>query len=197
MNETPVQTLRRVARRAMSEVGLSPDFSAEAQHQLQKLTAPARDEVEDLRALLWCSVDNDDSRDLDQLSVCEELEGGAVRILESKANDWSASTFAIDDWQVPTVVTPTKDGTMTLPSALDMVLAPREFLAYRIVATPDRSRAPVRPRPEWCRPLRRASSSRRRRTPRSTRSSPRSGTSSERRGAQGSTDRAPAPPALP
>ena len=37
--------------------------------------------MRDLRALAWASIDNDDSRDLDQLTVAEELPGGAVRVL--------------------------------------------------------------------------------------------------------------------
>ena len=86
MNETPVQALRRVARRAMVEAGLAPDFSAEAQRQLAQIAAPAHEDAHDLRALLWCSVDNDESRDLDQLSVCEELPSGSVRILVAVAD---------------------------------------------------------------------------------------------------------------
>ena len=86
MTETPVQALRRVARRAMVEGGLAPDFSAEAQRQLAQIAAPAHEDAADLRALLWCSVDNDESRDLDQLSVCEELPGGDVRILVAVAD---------------------------------------------------------------------------------------------------------------
>ena len=86
MSETPVAALRRVARRAMVEGGLAPDFSAEAQRQLAQVAAPALEPAADLRALLWCSIDNDESRDLDQLSVCEELADGAVRILVAVAD---------------------------------------------------------------------------------------------------------------
>ncbi len=42
--------------------------------------------IRDLRGRLWCSIDNDDSRDLDQLSVAEELPGGAVRVLVAVAD---------------------------------------------------------------------------------------------------------------
>ena len=45
-----------------------------------------RSQIRDLRALLWCSIDNDDSRDLDQLSVAEPLAGGARRILVAVAD---------------------------------------------------------------------------------------------------------------
>ena len=85
--ETQVQALRRIARRAMLDRGLAPDFSGAAQQQAKGLDRPADDaSVRDLRALPWCSVDNDDSRDLDQLSVCEELPAGAVQILVAVAD---------------------------------------------------------------------------------------------------------------
>jgi len=40
----------------------------------------------DLRNLLWCSIDNDDSMDLDQLTIAEELEGGAVKLMVAIAD---------------------------------------------------------------------------------------------------------------
>ena len=85
-NETQVQALRRVARRTMLEAGLAPDFPPAAMHQLAGITAAAPATSKDLRKLLWCSIDNDESRDLDQLSVCEELADGAVRILVAVAD---------------------------------------------------------------------------------------------------------------
>lgn len=76
--------LKSIARRAMLEHGLEPDLPAAASVQLQAIAAPAMEhgrEIRDLRSLLWCSIDNDDSRDLDQLSVAAPLAAGAVRIL--------------------------------------------------------------------------------------------------------------------
>jgi len=76
--------LQRIARRAMMERGLLPDFSPQALAELDKIHDPATSTEEptrDLGSLLWCSIDNDDSLDLDQLTVAEPMSGGAVKIL--------------------------------------------------------------------------------------------------------------------
>ena len=81
--------LQRIARRAMLERGLLPDFSAAAVAQANSITQPATPggpAVRDLRGLLWASIDNDDSQDLDQLSVAEPLAGAAVKILVAIAD---------------------------------------------------------------------------------------------------------------
>jgi len=66
----------------MTERDLWPDFSRDALAELARLRdpAPAASGLLDLRKLPWVSIDNDDSRDLDQLSCAEELPKGAVRI---------------------------------------------------------------------------------------------------------------------
>jgi VacB/RNase II family 3'-5' exoribonuclease len=79
--------LTRIARRAMREHGLEPDVPPAALAQLRAIGAAAPPTgLRDLRALLWCSIDNDDSRDLDQLSVAESLAGGATRVLVAVAD---------------------------------------------------------------------------------------------------------------
>ena len=57
----------------MIDRGLEPDFSPEVERQLASINGPAKPDngVRDLRSMLWCSIDNDDSRDLDQLSVAD------------------------------------------------------------------------------------------------------------------------------
>jgi len=81
--------LLRVARRAMLEHGLEPDFTPQAVAEAQAIPGPAPsngDGVRDLRDLLWCSIDNDDSRDLDQLTVADAADGdGQTRILVAVA----------------------------------------------------------------------------------------------------------------
>jgi len=86
----------------MLKRGLLPDFSPAALKEANAITGPAKDassSVRDLRDRLWASIDNDDSRDLDQLSVAEPLAGGVVKILVAIA-DVDATVHrgsAIDD----------------------------------------------------------------------------------------------------
>jgi VacB/RNase II family 3'-5' exoribonuclease len=82
-------TLVRIAHRVMLERGLLPDFSSKALAELGQLEAVtnAPDEsIQDMRNLLWASIDNDDSRDLDQLSVAEAMPGDKVKVLVAVAD---------------------------------------------------------------------------------------------------------------
>jgi exoribonuclease-2 len=88
-NAQPRSVLQSIARRAMLDRGLLPDFSPGAMAELAKIKAPAiqpSETVRDLRSLCWCSIDNDDSRDLDQLTVLEKIENGAVKVLVAIAD---------------------------------------------------------------------------------------------------------------
>jgi len=81
--------LIRIAGEVMAERGLEPEFPAAALTQLATITGPGRDEdprIRDLTALPWCSIDNDDSLDLDQLTACEPLAAGAVKIFVAVAD---------------------------------------------------------------------------------------------------------------
>jgi VacB/RNase II family 3'-5' exoribonuclease len=81
--------LKAIARRAMIERGLLPDFSAEVMTEIGRITSAANEKdpkIRDLRGLLWASIDNDDSEDLDQLTVAEPQSGGAVKILVAIAD---------------------------------------------------------------------------------------------------------------
>ncbi len=81
--------LKRIARRAMLERGLLPDFSPRALTELDGIHGPATQadgSTRDLRSLLWCSIDNDDSRDLDQLTVAEAMPNGAVKVFVAVAD---------------------------------------------------------------------------------------------------------------
>ena len=76
--------LQQIAHKAMLDRGLLPDFSTAVLAELDQIQAPAsaNDEVgiRDLTTLLWASIDNDDSRDLDQLTLAESLPGDKVKI---------------------------------------------------------------------------------------------------------------------
>ncbi len=75
--------LQRIARQVMLERGLFPVFSRKVLAELDRIHVSATQTgaaLRDLRNLLWCSIDNDDSLDLDQLTVAEALSAGAVKI---------------------------------------------------------------------------------------------------------------------
>jgi exoribonuclease-2 len=81
--------LVRIATAAMTERGLEPEFSNLVDQQLRSIDGPGREtgpEIHDLTGLLWCSIDNDDSLDLDQLTTCELLGHGAVKMLVAIAD---------------------------------------------------------------------------------------------------------------
>ena len=82
--------LKRIARKAMVEKGLEPDFSRDALAELDAIRGPASPagvpNLRDLRDRLWMSIDNDDSRDLDQLTVAAPGDDGATRIFVAVAD---------------------------------------------------------------------------------------------------------------
>jgi exoribonuclease-2 len=81
--------LEALAWNAMLERGLLPDFDAETIRQVEQIEGPAEESdpaIRDLRGLDWVSIDNDDSRDLDQLTVGEELGDGAIRVMVAVAD---------------------------------------------------------------------------------------------------------------
>jgi exoribonuclease-2 len=87
--QQPRALLQSIARIAMIERGLLPDFSAEALAELERISLQPDGDggpVRDLTQRLWASIDNDDSRDLDQLSVAEAMPGGKTKILVAVAD---------------------------------------------------------------------------------------------------------------
>jgi VacB/RNase II family 3'-5' exoribonuclease len=87
--------LQSIAHRVMLERGLLPDFSTEALAELGRLPVPKVAEdgpaggppvTRDMRNLLWASIDNDDSRDLDQLTVAEAMLPDKVKIFVAIAD---------------------------------------------------------------------------------------------------------------
>lgn len=81
--------LERIARRVMKERGFLPDFSTAAMAELEKMPPADGGAVspgKDLRHLLWASIDNDDSLDLDQLTVAEALPDMKVKVFVAVAD---------------------------------------------------------------------------------------------------------------
>ena len=75
MNERDGFDLEEIARRAMIERGLHPDFPPKVLAEtarLEEVRSFQGDGIRDLRRLPWFSIDNDDTRDLDQLTVADD-----------------------------------------------------------------------------------------------------------------------------
>lgn len=79
----------QIARRALEARGFEPDFEHPIPEELARLDStlpPPKLETKDLRGLLWSSIDNADSRDLDQLEWAEQLPEGEIRVLVAVAD---------------------------------------------------------------------------------------------------------------
>ena len=93
MNDTLFRQidLKATAKQVMIENGFDPEFSSQVQQELEELKAhPPKVEpspnIRDLRNLLWSSIDNDTSRDLDQAEVAERLANGETKVLVAIAD---------------------------------------------------------------------------------------------------------------
>lgn len=85
-SRTPSVDLQAMARQVMLARGFEPNFPPGTQQQLAAIKAhpPAltpSEKVRDLRELLWSSIDNDTSKDLDQIEVAERLPDGGTKVM--------------------------------------------------------------------------------------------------------------------
>jgi len=94
------ESLSAIAYTAMLDHGLKPDFSSAVLEQLKLIQNIAvdhvidqatkfeaqNDDIQDQTDLLWCSIDNDDSKDLDQLTVCRPLKDGSLVVMVAIAD---------------------------------------------------------------------------------------------------------------
>ena len=81
--------LKAIAHDVMLRNGFLPDFSDGVLRELQAISGPAKADspsARDLRDLAWCSIDNDDSRDLDQLTVAQSLPSDQMKLLVAVAD---------------------------------------------------------------------------------------------------------------
>jgi len=119
MTNAPID-LKARAHQAMLEAGFRPDFPPDVLHEVQLLkqgvpknNGPA---VRDLRSLLWSSIDNDSSRDLDQVEYVEKLPDGATRLLVGIADvDASVPKGSATDRQAAAESTSVYTGVTTFP----------------------------------------------------------------------------------
>ncbi len=91
--------LQAMARQVMLAQGFEPDFPPATQQQLADIRAhppqlAPSDKVRDLRNLLWSSIDNDTSKDLDQIEVAERLPNGDVKVMVGIAD---VDAFVVKD----------------------------------------------------------------------------------------------------
>lgn len=82
---TDAQLLRQIARRAMIARGLQPDFPPGAEAAAAAMKAAAAPDIKDLSALPWSSIDNDNSKDLDQAEAVVQ-DGANFRVLVAIAD---------------------------------------------------------------------------------------------------------------
>ena len=78
--------LRLIALQAMTVAGLATDFPAQVLHEAQSLIKTGSENttdgpVRDMRVVAWSSIDNRESRDLDQVEYVERLADGRLRLL--------------------------------------------------------------------------------------------------------------------
>src|ERR1043165_5136410 len=113
--------LQAMAQQIMLEHGFEPEFPAAAQQQLAAIQArppvpaPSKD-IRDLRGLLWSSIDNDTSRDLDQVEYAESLPDGTVRLLVGIADvDSTVTKGSAIDTQAAAEATSVYTGVVTFP----------------------------------------------------------------------------------
>jgi exoribonuclease-2 len=109
--------LKARAHQAMLDAGFKPDFPPEVTREIQALKpSNGNGAVRDLRSLLWSSIDNDSSRDLDQVEYAEKLSDGTTRLLIGIADvDSSVPKGSATDRQASFETTSVYTGVATFP----------------------------------------------------------------------------------
>jgi VacB/RNase II family 3'-5' exoribonuclease len=158
---TMTSDLHDVAVHAVRADAFAPELDADAAAELRQLRPPVPpDDVKDLRALLWSSIDNTESKDLDQIEYAEELPDKSLRLLvgiadvdalitkgsaldrHAMANSTSVYTgvavFPMLPSEVSTGLTSLNEGAERVVLVVEVVLnpdgSPRSHAVYRAVA---------------------------------------------------------------
>jgi exoribonuclease-2 len=121
MATTPFD-LKARAHQAMLDAGFHPDFPGIISREIQTLgqTPPKNGAARDLRSLLWSSIDNDSSRDLDQVEYAEKLPDGTTRLLVGIADvDASVPKGTALDLHAAAETTSVYTGVATFPMLPD------------------------------------------------------------------------------
>lgn len=107
-----IDILSVVAKQAMVDRDLLPDFSQEVQQEISHISAPAtvsaKESISDLRHFLWFSIDNDDSKDLDQLTF---IDGNKIYVAIADVEILVKKESSIDGhaaYNTTSVYTPSK-----------------------------------------------------------------------------------------
>jgi len=116
----PSHDLRAIAHKAMLEAGFAPDLPPDVAAEVAALDAhpiaAAASQARDLRRLLWSSIDNADSRDLDQVEFVERLPSGEIRVLVGIADvDAFVAAGSAIDRHAATNATSVYTGVVTFP----------------------------------------------------------------------------------
>src|SRR5262249_146793 len=112
--------LKARAHRAMLEAGFQPDFPPPVVREVASLAQtqpqPTQHATRDLRALLWSSIDNEQSRDLDQVEYIERLPEDTLRLLVGIADvDSKVTRGSATDIQAAAEGTSVYTGVQTFP----------------------------------------------------------------------------------
>jgi len=119
-SHSPSVDLFAIAHDSMIEAGFVPDFPSAVGTEVRAIVAnsaiPAATSAKDLRGLLWSSIDNSSSRDLDQVEFAEALPGGDTRLLIGIADvDALVSKGSAIDAQAAANCTSVYTGVKTYP----------------------------------------------------------------------------------
>jgi VacB/RNase II family 3'-5' exoribonuclease len=125
--------LRARARQAMVDAGFHPDFSADVLNEARNPRPPAQPNAgpapEDLRSLAWSSIDNDSSRDLDQVEYAEQRADGSVHLMVGVADvDATVPAGSATDKRAATECTTVYTGVATFPMLPDELSTDRTSL---------------------------------------------------------------------